>query len=104
MVKHLDKCECCGQLIYKRIKEVDNTIHTRSQSIKHFMESSLYEDYKNELEINLMEFDALLDDPQLEYTGRHYDLFRGAKHALVQCLNVFERLLGNKLNDEEGEE
>jgi hypothetical protein len=99
-----DKCPSCGQMIYKRLKDVDNTIHTGAEQIQKFIDSALYGDYKNELEIRLYEFDQLLDDPLLEYTGRHYDLFRGAKYALQQSLELFERLLSNKQHDEEIEQ
>jgi hypothetical protein len=105
--KEQKKCPSCGQLKYTRLKEseIDEIkVLSTSKQIADFMTTTLYQDYKSELEICLFEFDQLLDDPQLEYTGRHYDLFRGAKYALTQSLNLFDRLLGNRQADDDNEE
>jgi heme oxygenase len=104
--KEQKKCAACGQLMYKRLKddELEEEIQSTVKQIEDFMQTTLYADFKHEIDVCMYEFDQMLDDPHLEYTGRHYDLFRGAKYALLQSLNLFERLLGNKIADMENEE
>ena len=70
--------------------------------IEKFMESVLYQDYLREINIQIKLLDNALFDPDLEYTGRHYDLFRGAKRKALDLKDVFINLL-DALKADEGE-
>ena len=94
-------------------KELDNNwmpvpdddlllINSSGPDIEKFMESSLYRDYLREIDIQIKLLDNALFDPDLEYTGRHYDLFRGAKRKALDLKDVFINLL-DALKEDEGD-
>lgn len=71
--------------------------------IERFMASSLYTDYINEINMRVFILINLLDDSELEYSGRDYDMFRGGKKALLDLQDIFQSMMANKLNDLEKE-
>ena len=77
-------------------------INSDVASIETFMKSPLYQDYLREIDIQIKLLDNALFDPDLEYTGRHYDLFRGAKRKALDLKDVFINLL-DALKEDEGE-
>lgn len=77
-------------------------INSSEANIEKFMESALYQDYLREIDIQIKLLDNALFDPDLEYTGRHYDLFRGAKRKALDLKDVFINLL-DALKEDEGE-
>ena len=77
-------------------------INSTPEDIKKFMSSMLYKDYLREIDIQIKLLDNVLFDPDLEYTGRHYDLFRGAKRKALDLKDIFINLL-NALKEDEGE-
>lgn len=64
-------------------------INSSIKDIELFMKSTLYQDYLRELSIQIKLLDNVLFDPDLEYTGRHYDLFRGAKRKALDAKDIF---------------
>jgi len=82
----------------------DNMLMVNSSvvEIEKFMQSALYQDYLREINIQIKLLDNALFDPDLEYTGRHYDLFRGAKRKALDLKDVFINLL-DALKEDEGE-
>ena len=77
-------------------------INSSVAAIDTFMKSPLYQDYLRELDIQIKLLDNALFDPDLEYTGRHYDLFRGAKRKALDLKDMFINLK-DALESEEGE-
>ncbi len=77
-------------------------INSDVAAIETFMKSPLYQDYLREIDIQTKLLDNALFDPDLEYTGRHYDLFRGAKRKALDLKDVFINLL-DALKEDEGE-
>jgi len=77
-------------------------INSTVADIELFMKSSLYQDYLREIDIQTKLLDNALFDPDLEYTGRHYDLFRGAKRKALDLKDVFINLL-DALKEDEGD-
>jgi len=65
-------------LITSSLKEVDL-----------FIESAIYQDYLRELDIQIDLLKNALFDPDLEFTGRHYDLFRGGIQKLLDAKDLF---------------
>jgi len=78
-------------------------INSTVADIESFMQSTLYQDYLREIDIQIKLLENVLFDPDLEYTGRHYDLFRGAKRKALDLKDVFINLL-DALKEDEGEE
>jgi len=78
-------------------------INSSEVEIEKFMQSALYQDYTREIDIQIRDLDNALFDPDLEFTGRHYDLFRGAKRKALDLKDVFINLL-DALKEDEGEE
>ena len=77
-------------------------VNSTVADIELFMKSSLYQDYLREIDIQTKLLDNALFDPDLEYTGRHYDLFRGAKRKALDLKDVFINLL-DALKEDEGD-
>lgn len=77
-------------------------VNSSIADITAFMKSALYQDYLRELAIRISLIDAALYDPDLEFTGRHYDLFRGVKQNLLDSKDLFINML-NALKDAENE-
>lgn len=67
-------------------------INSSVSAIDAFMKSALYNDYLREIDIQIKLLDNALFDPDLEYTGRHYDLFRGAKRKALDLKDIFINL------------
>jgi hypothetical protein len=78
-------------------------VNSTEADIESFMKSALYQDYLREINIQIKLLENVLFDPDLEYTGRHYDLFRGAKRKALDLKDVFINLL-DALKEDEGEE
>ncbi len=76
-------------------ESVDEMLMVNSSivDIENFMKSALYQDYLREIDIQIRLLDNVLFDPDLEYTGRHYDLFRGAKRKALDLKDVFINIL-----------
>jgi len=74
-------------------------IHSLPEDIQSFMGSKLYQDLLNELDIRIMQITTLLDDVELKYTGRQYDMFRGAKQNMQFMKTLFPDMLANKKAD-----
>ena len=77
-------------------------VNSTVADIELFMKSSLYQDYLREIDIQTKLLDNALFDPDLEYTGRHYDLFRGAKRKALDLKDIFINLL-DALKEDEGD-
>ena len=78
-------------------------INASAKDIELFMKTPLYHDYIRELDIRLSLIDNSLFDPDLDFTGRHYDLFRGVKQNLLDSKDLFINMLGALKDAEEGE-
>jgi len=64
-------------------------INTSEREVKVFIDSSLHEDFQRELNLRMEMLDNMIDDPELKYTGRDYDVFRGGKRAFLEVRNLF---------------
>jgi hypothetical protein len=77
------------------------------EEIRRFIDSSIYKDYINELDLRLAETTVMLDDFDTKFTGRQYDTFRGRKRNLLEMKELFIDMVSNKISDdselEEGE-
>ena len=65
-------------------------------TLESFHETSLYTDFENEINIRIQQLQELLEDTELMYSGRHYDLFRGGILCLRQMKDIFGDLARNK--------
>jgi len=80
--------------------EIDDLeVMSSPSEIKQFISSSLYQDFINELDIRLEMLTTLLDDFDLQATGRAYDMYRGGKLNILQMKELFPDMLENKIND-----
>lgn len=79
-------------------------INSSVSEIETFMKSALYQDYLREIDIQITLLDNALFDPDLEFTGRHYDLFRGAKRKALDLKDMFINLKDALESEEEGDE
>jgi hypothetical protein len=79
-------------------------VYSTAEEVELFMKTPLYQDYLREIDIQIKLLDNALFDPDLEYTGRHYDLFRGAKRKALDLKDMFVNLLEALKLEEEGEE
>lgn len=68
-------------------------VNSSAADVNLFMKSPLYQDYLREINIQIKLLENALYDPDLEFTGRHYDLFRGAKQKALDLKDVFINLL-----------
>ena len=64
-------------------------VNTSEREVKVFIDSSLHEDFQRELNLRMEMLDNMIDDPELKYTGRDYDVFRGGKRAFLEVRNLF---------------
>lgn len=71
-------------------------IISSEESFNNFMQGTIYKDFINELSIRIAQLQELLEDTDLDYTGRHYDLFRGGILCLRQMKDIFNCLKDNK--------
>lgn len=74
-------------------------INTSPEVIEGFINGSLHQDFIAELKVRQEQLGELLDDPTLKYTGRQYDMFRGAKQNLKYVETLFVDMLHNKKHD-----
>ena len=71
--------------------------------LRGFIESSMYKDFSNELDIRIAALLEMLTDENLQGTGRFYDLTRGGIKNLRQMKDVFEDLLYGRVSQDERE-
>ena len=64
-----------------------------------FMETSVYKDFCNELDIRIEMLTMKLDDEHMEYSGRDYDLFRGGIRNMRQLKLIFNDMACAKESD-----
>ena len=64
-------------------------INSSLRDVESFIDSVLYKDYLRELDIQIKLLQNALFDPDLEFTGRHYDLFRGAIQKALDAKDLF---------------
>ena len=69
------------------------TIEASRYEITDFLSSMLHKDFQNACDIEITELTQCLDDPEMRYSGRDYDKFRGAKEAMTRIKDIFSRLL-----------
>lgn len=74
-------------------------IKTPPEDIERFIGGTLHGDFINELKLRQEQITGLLDDPGLKFTGRQYDMFRGAKQNLRFVEDLFVDMLHNKKHD-----
>ena len=67
-------------------------VTSSAKDVELFMQSALYEDYKREIDIQINLLKNALFDPDLEFTGRHYDLFRGGIQKLIDAKDIFTNI------------
>lgn len=83
------------------LNEIKSDINSSASEIKRFMESSVFADFKKELETRISYIKGLLEDDELEYSGRAYDVFRGGLRTHREMLDIFEDLYVAKQSTEE---
>jgi hypothetical protein len=64
-------------------------INSSLKEVELFLKSPLHGDYSRELDIQIDLLKNALFDPDLEFTGRHYDLFRGGIQKLLDAKDLF---------------
>jgi len=64
-----------------------------------FINSSIHQDFLNEIDIRIDFYKNCLVDEDIKFTGREYDVFRGFITNLKHCRNIFLTLRENKIND-----
>lgn len=69
------------------------------EDIERFISSRLYTDFVAELDVRIEQITTLLDDVELKFTGRQYDMFRGAKQNMQFMKTLFPDMLANKKAD-----
>ncbi len=86
---------------YSKIDDfsTDLEIVTSPGEIKRFIESTLYQDFLNELNLRDHYLMGLLRDPELKQTGRDYDQIRGGLNDLDHMKLIFSGMLENKEGD-----
>ncbi len=73
-------------------------------NIKEFLKTTIHADFLHEIDLRIKPMNDILDDPELVYNGRTYDLARGGKRTLVEAKTIFEDILENILEPLEGDE
>lgn len=64
-----------------------------------FMETSVFRDFCNELNIRIEQLTSMLDDEDMKYSGREYDLFRGGIRTHKQMKLIFTDMAAAKEAD-----
>lgn len=72
-------------------------------TVKEFIEGVLHADFQREMDIRIEMLDNMLEDVNMKYTGRQYDLFRGGKRAFVEVKNIFIDILNGIIETREKE-
>ncbi len=76
--------------------DVDIEIFSEADEFARFIEGSLHRDFINELNVRIHQLNELLEDEDLQWSGRHYDLFRGGIKNMRQMKEIFHGLRENK--------
>ena len=58
--------------------------------LKEFLKSSIYQDFKNMLRVNIERFRDILEDHETPHAGRTYDFIRGGLFNMRLMQRVFE--------------
>lgn len=75
--------------MFPKSKEEFLLINSSLKEVELFINSALHEDFKREIDIQITLLKNALFDPDLEFTGRHYDLFRGGIQKLLDAKDLF---------------
>lgn len=75
--------------MFPKSKEEFLLINSSLKEVDLFINSALHEDFKREIDIQITLLKNALFDPDLEFTGRHYDLFRGGIQKLLDAKDLF---------------
>jgi hypothetical protein len=78
--------------MFPKSKEEFVLITSSLSEVDLFIQSPLYQDYLRELDIQIDLLKNALFDPDLEFTGRHYDLFRGGIQKLLDAKDLFNNI------------
>ena len=70
-------------------KEEFLLVNASLKEVDLFINSALHEDFKREIDMQITLLKNALFDPDLEFTGRHYDLFRGGIQKLLDAKDLF---------------
>ena len=65
--------------------QVDSTV----EEIDFFTKGILHKDFQRELTVRINILNKMLTDPQLKYSGRDYDVFRGGLRMAEEVKNLF---------------
>lgn len=95
MTKHLDS----NWMPVPETADEMLVVNSSVKEIEFFLSSELYQDYLREIDIQIKLLDNALFDPDLDFTGRHYDLFRGARKKAQELKDVFINLLSALQNE-----
>ncbi len=101
-MEEMKRCEKCGHLLYTRLDvDPEREVLSTVEMVSNFLESSLFKDYLDEIDIRLAPLYDVLEDRQLAHTGRHYDWVRGGLETFKHMRNIFNELLDIKKREEE---
>jgi len=75
--------------MFPKSKDEFLLINSSLQEVNTFLNSALYQDYLREHNIQIELLKNALFDPDLEFTGRHYDLFRGGIQKILDAKDIF---------------
>jgi len=79
---------------------LEERIISSAGDIKVFIESSIHNDFIHELNIRIEKLQDLLYDPEQDYNGRDYDVFRGGMRNLREMKEIFNDLHRAKLDEQ----
>ena len=82
---------------------IEVEIISTEEMFNDFMNTSVYTDFLNEIDIRIEYYKNCLVDEDVKYSGREYDVFRGFITNLKHCRNIFTMMRENKINDLKGE-
>ena len=78
--------------MFPKSKDEFLLINSSLKEVDLFINSLLHQDYLRELDIQIDLLKNALFDPDLEFTGRHYDLFRGGIQKLLDAKDLFTNI------------
>jgi len=78
--------------MFPKAKDEFLLINSSLKEVDLFIDSLLHQDYVRELDIQINLLKNALFDPDLEFTGRHYDLFRGGIQKLLDAKDLFTNI------------
>ena len=76
-------------------------LRASKEEIREFINSGLYQDFLDELDIRINELTVYLDDFDRIYNGRDYDMFRGGKRNMMEMKRIFPEFLSTFTMEEE---